>query len=206
MTEEQLAKAVSVLARGGVVAAATETYFGLLADARRSDALDRVFALKRRPADKGVTLLLPHASSWSSWVVEIPELARRLAERFWPGPLTIALPARRDIDPRLTVEGTVAVRWGAPSPASRIAENSAAPLTATSANLAGQPPCLTSEAIDAAFAEPLRRGDLTLVPGQAPGGVPSTLVVVAGDRVRVARRGRIDVADLAAAIAPAALE
>ncbi len=206
LTDEQLAAALAALARGSVVAAATETFFGLLADARRSDALDCVFALKGRHVEKGVALLLPDADSWPSLVTEIPELARHLAERFWPGPLTIALPARSNVDPRLTIDGTVAARWGAPSDASRIVEAFGAALTATSANLAGQTPCLTSDAIATSFPDALRNGHLTLVPGQAPGGPPSTLVAVTRDRVRIVRRGRVDERELARFIAPNALE
>src|SRR5688572_24525841 len=115
MTDDELERALQVLTAGGVVAAATETFFGLLADTRRPSAIDIVFALKGREASKGVALLLPNREAWSTLVTAFPPLALRLANHFWPGPLTLALPARPGIDPRLTEEGTVAARWGGPS-------------------------------------------------------------------------------------------
>src|SRR5712691_7684765 len=107
MTDDELERALSVLSLGGVVAAATETFYGLLADPRLEGALDRLFALKGRAATHGVALLLPDRAAWSPLVSSVPELAARLADRFWPGPLTIALPARRELDRRVTVDDTV---------------------------------------------------------------------------------------------------
>lgn len=176
MSDDELALALSALAKGAVVAAATETFFGLLVDPRRPEALDALFALKGRHAEKGVALLVPGKAYWRELVTEMPELAEALADRFWPGPLTIALPARSDLDPRLTVSGTVAARSPGPSDAARIVSAFDAPLTATSANRAGAPPCVTSAEVKAAFPEAL--ATLTVVSGVAPGGEPSTLVAV----------------------------
>ncbi len=200
MTDDELALALSTLARGGVVAAATETFFGLLADAREPRALDTLFELKRRSREKGVALLLPDRAAWLALVTEVPPLAELLADHFWPGPLTVALPASAELDRRLTVDGTVGVRWAAASDAAAIAAAFGAPLTATSANVAGTPPCVTSEDVRSAFAEPVARGELWVVPGSAPGGEPSTLVAVDVDRVRVLRTGRIRESDLVRAL------
>jgi L-threonylcarbamoyladenylate synthase len=191
MTEEELSLAISALSRGAVVAAATETFFGLLADARQARALDAIFALKGRARDKGVALLVANRADWSSLVVEIPALAETLAAHFWPGPLTLALPSRPNLDPRLTVDGTVAVRQPGPSDAARIVAAFGAPLTATSANRAGAPPCVTSADVESAFAEALTNRGLVLVRGTAPGGEPSTLLAVTEHDVRVVRSGRI---------------
>jgi len=202
MTDEELAVALSILERGGIVAAATETLFGLLADARRAAALDRLFAIKGRDAAKGVALLLPDRSAWTSLVVEVPIVAERLADRFWPGPLTIALAARPDLDRRLTVDETVGARWPGGSDAARIATAFGAPLTATSANLAGEPAGATDGEVQRAFA---RQGAaLFVVPGRAPGGAPSTVVAIAGDTARVVRRGAIPESDIAVVIATSA--
>jgi L-threonylcarbamoyladenylate synthase len=201
--EEQ--QALLNLGQGLVVAAATETYFGLLADARQNAAIDRVLSLKGRDAVKGIALLLPSREAWGALVVEIPTLAKLLADRFWPGPLTIALRARSDVDPRLTVEGTVAVRWAGNSPAARLARAFAAPLTATSANLAGQPACATHEEVARAFAYAERGEDLLIIEGRAPGGAPSTLVNVTDDRVQLVREGRVSRSALAAVVPNLAL-
>lgn len=191
MTRGDLDRAVAVLGQGRVVATATETYFGLLADARRADAIDRVFAMKRRDDGKAVALLLPDRAAWSSLVREIPAIAERLADRFWPGPLTVVLAARAGLDPRLVSGDAVAVRLPGPSDASEIARAFGAPLTATSANLAGGAPCMLAADVERSFAEQIARGDLAVVSGAAPGGAPSTLVAVRDGALRILRAGRI---------------
>jgi L-threonylcarbamoyladenylate synthase len=178
MTDDELSFALAALTRGAAVAAATETFFGLLVDPTKPGALDALFALKGRQAEKGVALLVPAKAAWRTLVVEIPELAEKLADHFWPGPLTIALAARAELDPRLTVAGTVAARCPGPSDAARIVAAFGAPLTATSANRAGAPACVTGDEVKAAFPEALGAETLVVVPGIAPGGEPSTLVAV----------------------------
>jgi len=205
MTDDELKRALDVLGAGGVVAAATETFFGLLADARRASAIDLVFSLKGREASKGVALLLPSRDAWSALAVSIPPLAVRLADRFWPGPLTMALPARPGLDTRLTEAGTVAVRWGGPSDASRLAAAFGAPLTATSANLAGKPPAQTADEVRVTFADAVARRNLLILSGHAPGGAPSTLVRIDEVRVWVLRRGQIGESQLAGVVPDAAL-
>jgi L-threonylcarbamoyladenylate synthase len=205
MTDEELERALRVLAGGGVVAVATETFFGLLADVRRAAAIDRVFSLKGRSATKGVALLLPNREAWPALVTDVPPLAARLADAFWPGPLTIALPARPGTDERLQSEGTIAVRWPGPSDASRLAAALGAPLTATSANLAGEPPAASAAEVEGAFAGAIARAELLVISGHAPGGVPSTLVRVEGGAVRILRQGQIRQSDLAGVVPRAAL-
>jgi L-threonylcarbamoyladenylate synthase len=205
MTEEELQQALRVLAAGGIVAVATETFFGLLADVYRPLALARVFSLKGRDANKGVAVLLPAREAWASLVTEVPPLAARLADAFWPGPLTIALPAKDGIDARLQSQGTIAARWPGQSDASRLTAAFGAPLTATSANLAGCPPAEQASDVGAAFSDAIARGELWVVPGRAPGGAPSTLVRVGSGRVEVLRQGQIRESDLAGVVPRAAL-
>jgi L-threonylcarbamoyladenylate synthase len=205
MTEDELECAVRALSEGGVVAAATETFFGLLADARRADAIDRVFELKGRDAAKGVALLLPRRDAWCDLVLAIPPFAALLADRFWPGPLTVALAARPELDPRLQWGGTVAVRWPGASDASRVVEAFGAPLTATSANLTGQKPAESAADVEAIFGEAVARGGLVVLSGHAPGGAPSTVVRIEGERVSVLRQGQIRESDLAGVVPRSAL-
>jgi L-threonylcarbamoyladenylate synthase len=157
--------------------------------------------LKERGAEKGI-LLLPGAESWGALVAHIPAAARTLAERFWPGPLTIALPARPGLDPRLVVDGAVGARWGAPSDAARLALAFGAPLTATSANHTGRPPLATSDEVAAEFAEATRRGELLVVRGTAPGGAPSTVIAIKGERAHLLRPGAIDRAEIVRVLGP----
>ncbi len=188
-------EALAVLRALGLVAAPTETLYGLLVDATEPSAVDALFAVKPRGQDQGVPLLLPDAGAWAPLVLEIPPLAARLARAFWPGPLTIALPAAAGVDPRLTRDGTVAVRWPAASPAADLARALGRPLTATSANLPGAPPERTGAEVRASLRTP---PDLPffVVEGAAVGGVPSTVVSIEVRRCRIVRLGAIAEADL----------
>jgi L-threonylcarbamoyladenylate synthase len=189
-------EALAVLDDGGVVAAATETFFGLLADVSRIDAVDRLFELKPRGADKGVPILLPGRTAWRGLVEELPPLAERLAESFWPGPLSIALAAASDADRRLTLDGTVAVRLPGASPAQELARLAGQPLTATSANLPGAPPPTRAREVRDAFGAAITDGRLYVLEGSCPGGRASTVVVVRDSHVRLARAGAIAVHDI----------
>jgi L-threonylcarbamoyladenylate synthase len=191
VTEGVDREALALLGRGGVVAAATETLFGLLTDATDARAIDRLFSLKPRGHEKGVPLIVPSREVWRSLVRELPRVAERLAEAFWPGPLTIALAAAPGVDPRLLVEGTVAVRLPGESPALGLALAHGGPLTATSANAPGEPPATDADEVRAAFAAALGRAELHVVAGRAKGGAPSTIVTVAGEDWRVVRIGAV---------------
>jgi L-threonylcarbamoyladenylate synthase len=196
VTEAVDPEALAALEQGGVVAAATETLFGLLADATRRDAIDRLLVLKPRGHEKGVPLLVPDFDSWRALVHEVPASAERLAEAFWPGPLTIALPAGAAVDPRLALDGTVAVRMPGASVAAALVRALGRPLTATSANRPGEPPAADASQVRAAFAAELERGELRLAGTHAPGGAPSTVVVIEGTRWRAARIGAVSLEDL----------
>ncbi len=189
--------------RGGrIVAAATETWFGLLVDPFHAEALGCLFEAKGRDAHKASALLMADRAAWGEVVSTIPDVAHRLAEVFWPGPLTIALPARAGLDPRIVQVGTVAVRVPGASAAQQITAAWGRVLTATSANPTGAPPCARAEEVRHHFREAEAAGRVRIVPGTAPGGAPSTIVGVEKDhRVRVLRAGAIDVPRLAGALA-----
>lgn len=191
---------VEALRRGLVVAAATESSYGLLADAANPEALDRLLALKPRGASKSQPLIVPDSETFETLVTEVSPLARRLAEVFWPGPLTLVLEARASLDPRIVLDGGVAVRVPGPSPASEVLRALARPLTATSANLPGQPPALEEHQVTEVFADAIRSGVLHVVPGRAPGGAPSSMVQIRRDRDRgnwkILRIGSIPESDL----------
>jgi L-threonylcarbamoyladenylate synthase len=182
---------VAALEAGLVVAAATESFFGLLADATSSAALDTLLRVKPRGADKGIPLILPDAKSWSLLVPEVPAVARALADALWPGALSIALPARAELDRRVTLDGSVAVRVAAASPAAELARLFGKPLTATSANLPGDPPTTDDAGVMAQLGPAVASGLLRVLPGTSPGGLPSTLVELGGTRARIVREGRV---------------
>jgi L-threonylcarbamoyladenylate synthase len=174
-----------------VVVYPTETFYGLAADALSLPALARLAAAKGRGADKALSLLVDDSrldAALAGLVAEVPPLARRLIAAHWPGPLTIALPARGGLPPPIVSSGFVAVR-ASPHPVARaLVAAFGGPITATSANLAGAPPSTTAAGAAGAFP-----GCLVLDGGETPGGAPSTLVRVAGDRLEVLRQGAIQV-------------
>jgi L-threonylcarbamoyladenylate synthase len=188
----ELAAAVLTLKTGGVVAAATETLFGLLADATSSAALDRLVELKPRGTEKGIPLIVASMEAWHALVGSPPPAAQILAERFWPGPLTIAVPPAVPLDPRVMLDGTVAVRLPGPSAALELGRAFGGVLTATSANPPGAPPAADAASVRRYFEAELRAGRLVVLDGDCPGGKPSTVVVVTADGVRIAREGAID--------------
>lgn len=196
---DELERALERLRAGGVVAAATESFFGLLADIANPLALEALFALKPRGADKGVPVLLPNRAAWPALVRdEIPSLAQRFADACWPGALSIALPASPRVAARVALDGSLAVRLPGASAAAELSRRLGRPLSATSANLPGAPPAQSSVEVRASFAEPIAQGALFVVTGESPGGAPSTVVAVSEADYAVARVGRVAVSVLEA--------
>ena len=194
---------VAALEAGLVVAAATESFFGLFVDATSSAALDNLLRVKPRGADKGIPLVMPDASSWPLLVPEVPPAARALANALWSGALSIALPARAELDRRVTLDGSVAVRVPAPSPAAELARLFGRPLTATSANLPGDAPATDETAVAEQLGQAIASGILLVLPGTSPGGLPSTVVDVGRERSRIVREGRVPRARVAEVLARA---
>lgn len=114
MPHKLIALAAARLRAGGVVVFPTETVYGLGADARNEVAVRRVFEIKGRPADHPLIVHLAEASQTDAWASEIPETARRLMAHFWPGPLTLVLPARDDV-PRGVTGGQDSVALRVPA-------------------------------------------------------------------------------------------
>ncbi|HEX7480750.1 MAG TPA: L-threonylcarbamoyladenylate synthase [Polyangiales bacterium] len=187
---EQIAHAVRVLRAGGVVACPTETFVGLLADARSAQAVQHVCELKGRDPNNPIGVLVADARGLDALARELPPRARALAARYWPGPLTLVVRAVAGLPPELQKDGKIGVRVPGPSLALDLVRAFGGPLTATSANLTGQPPARTSVEARAVFG---KRLDF-VVDGESPGGLASTVVDVTTDPVTLLRRGAIDVA------------
>ena len=184
---------LGVLHEGGVVACPTETWLGLLADARNEQAIERVAALKGRPADMPIALLLPDAAAVSEVALPPSPAAQALMDAHWPGPLTLLLHAQAQLSARLVRDGKVGVRVPGPSPAAELVRAFGHALTATSANLSGEPPLRSA----AELPTELARGLGASVPGVSPGGAPSTLLDATTSPMALLRDGPI-VLDLTA--------
>lgn len=183
--DPRLLENVSWLRSGGVIACATETLFGLLADAYSERAVAEVVAIKRRGPEP-IALLAPDLACVEQLGV-LTEQARALATRHWPGPLTLVLRAQARLPAALVRDGTIGVRIPGASPALDLVRAFAGPLTATSCNPSGLPAARTAEEARVYFAD---RG-LVILPEPAPGGAPSTIVDATGAELRVLRPGAI---------------
>ncbi len=187
MKAVDLATAAALLRGGGVVAYPTETFYGLGALVSRAEALACLAAAKLRPEGKPLPLVAATLEQVRAVASLDEPLARRLAARFWPGPLTLVLPAAAGLDPAVTAGGrTVGVRIPGNAMARALAAEAGGALVSTSANLSGEPPPASADMLSRAL---LARIDGVLDGGPTPGGLPSTVVVVAGGEVRLVRPG-----------------
>ncbi len=190
--------ALTALAAGEAIVYPTETFYALGVDALSSDALERLFAIKGREPGKPVALIAADSAMAFAVAREIPAQARVLAEAFWPGPLTLILPAREGIPAALIgADGGVGVRVSSHPIARALAAGLQRPLTATSANLAGEPPAVEPESARRAFGDKVK---VFVEGGRLAGGAPSTMVSVNRTGIRVLRAGAVSERQLAAAL------
>jgi L-threonylcarbamoyladenylate synthase len=167
-----LAEAVSFLRSGGIVAFPTDTLYGLAVDPTSPAAVARLFALKGRPTSAAVPFVAASREQVEAWTA-MSAGAARLADAFWPGPLSLICNAPGAIVPAIHAQlGTVAVRVPAHPVARALASAWGSPLPATSANISGQPPAVRAEELAALASEHL----LVIDAGPAAGGAPSTIV------------------------------
>lgn len=181
--------ATRLITTGKVVAFPTDTFYGLGADPLNLAAVNEIFRVKRRTADRPLPLLVASLDQAADLAQDPPRLFFRLAEKFWPGPLTIVVAASRLIPLKVTANtGKVGLRWPRAPLAVAIIAAAARPITGTSANLAKNPPCSTAEGVDEQLGPDL---PLILDGGPTQGLVASTVVDLVGERVRILRPGGI---------------
>jgi L-threonylcarbamoyladenylate synthase len=185
--EDAIQRAVSILEDGGIVAYPTETFYGLAVDASSVAACARLFEVKGRPKDKALPCVIASAGELPALARRITPDARVLSERFWPGPLTLVVDARSGLA-AASRDGSVAVRVSGLALARRLCRAFGGPLTATSANRTGSPAPTSAVDVRAGLGDTI---DLVLDGGVCPGGLPSTIVDVRGDRPALLRSGKI---------------
>ena len=189
-----IARAAAVLRRGGLVALPTETVYGLGANALDAAAVQRIFDAKGRPADNPLIVHLADADDLTGVAATITPLARTLAARFWPGPLTLVLDAAAAL-PAITTGGlsTVAVRVPHHSVARAVIAASGVPVAAPSANRSGRPSPTTADHVAADLGG---RVDILLDAGPTGVGLESTVVDARGAHPRIFREGAVTREDL----------
>jgi L-threonylcarbamoyladenylate synthase len=194
-----LVRDIAAALRSGAVAAyPTETFYALGAAAFDPRAVARIFRLKRRDADKPLSFVLSDLDMVGEVAAALPPSFKALAGEFWPGPLTLILPAAAGLPDGLLGPGrTIAVRIPPPAWLRAVIRELAEPLTATSANLSGGPELADPAEVAARFDGKV---DLIVDGGPAPGGRPSTIVDIAGPTPRILREGAIPAARIAAVL------
>jgi len=195
--EEIIDEAVKILQTGGVVVYPTETVYGLGANVFDSQAVQRVFEIKNRDLSKPSSIAFRSMDDAERLVIVSP-LARKLAENFLPGPLTIILSAKNELD-RFLGKDKIGVRIPENQIAQEILQGTKFPLTATSANLSGgKDPITAKEAIEQVG----DRVDLVLDAGRCRYGKPSTVVDVSENEIKVLRKGVISKKQLLGCLSP----
>jgi len=183
-----LRAAADVLRAGGAVAFPTETFYGLAAAALDPASVKRIFALKGRP-DSRPLLVLVDSVAMAETVAHVADPARALMDRYWPGALTLVLPARTIVPSDVTAgTGTLGVRISSHPVAHGLVRMLGEPVTAPSANPSGLEPPTTAAAVVAYFAGGL---DLVLDGGPTAGGAPSTVLDMTVEPPKIIRQGAV---------------
>ena len=197
---EDFSPAIEALRHGDVIVYPTETLYGLGADALNQAAVDTVFNLKGREAHHPLSVLVANQEMLRTVVAEIAPAAEQLMDRYWPGPLTLILPARKNIPKQLcNTAGGVGVRISSQPIAKLLVKTLGRPVTATSANPSGKEPARTVQEAKNYFADQIAvyvdGGTLTSKSG-------STVLEVMEDRIRLIREGEISAGELHSMLGP----
>jgi len=192
--QKQVEQAITILKRGGVVVCPTDTVYGVGAAINIERAVERVYQIKGRPLGRALPILLADKSQIAEVAKVVPPLAWRLADRFFPGALTIVL-FKADSVSDIVTGGlkTVAVRIADHPIPIAVVRGLGAPIVGTSANLSGSPSALTAEEARDQLGEWV---DMIIDGGRCPGGTESTIIDLTGERPRILRKGPISLEEL----------
>jgi L-threonylcarbamoyladenylate synthase len=187
--QSSLDRAADVVRSGGVVAMPTDTLYGLAVDPFNVEAVHRLYALKGRDAEHAIPLVAADLAQVVEQLGALSPLASSLAERFWPGPLTLLMPAPSALVPEVSAgTGRVGVRVPAHVVTRALCRAFGGVLSATSANLTGKPASNDPEAVASVLASAV---DVLLDAGLTAGGLPSTIVDASRSTPLLVREGAI---------------
>ena len=191
---EDMEKAAGIIRSGGLAAVPTETVYGLAGNGLDPAAVERIYEVKGRPAKKPLSLMVPGPEAIGLYCEDVPPAAYALAERFWPGPLTIVLKAK-DIVPPVVLAGgdTVGLRCPDSEKTLSLLKTCGLPLAAPSANPSGAPSPKTAEAVLGYFAG---RIEAVIDGGPCALGTESTLAALTEKGLRILRQGALPEADI----------
>lgn len=194
---ERIDRVVQSLSQGNVAALPTDTFYGLAVDPVNLRAVDRIYEIKTRARHKPLSLLISETAQAWNLARDLDSAFDRLAERFWPGPLTVVVKAGARLPLRVTANtGNVAIRVPDSLIARAVIEKLALPITATSANLRGMPECTDAHYVRAQLAEQI---PLIVDGGPTPRNLPTTIVDLSGggNHWMILREGAIPTHEIA---------
>ena len=186
--EEKIALAASVIRHGGIVAFPTDTVYGLGVNVFNEEAVQKVYRVKGREEQKPIGILISDESELCGLVGEIPESAKVLMRKFWPGALTLILPAGGVNNLLTSGSGTIGVRIPDSGIALSLIRESGVPVTSTSANLSGHASASCAEEV---LGDLDGKIDMVIDGGLLDSSVSSTVVDLTSGNLRILREGRI---------------
>ena len=182
------------LLHGEVVAIPTDTVYGLAADPFNLSAVEEIYRVKGRPEVRALPILVNSLDRAMLLAREVPRNFLRLAEEFWPGALTLVVDASHRLPLKVTANtGRIALRWPRSEVVARLIEEFDGPLTGTSANLSGSPPCTSAEDV---FRQLGDRLQVILDAGDTKSATPSTIVELHRDTWKILREGPISAKEI----------
>ena len=180
-------RVISILNRGGLIALPTDTVYGLAVDPWNGEAVSKLFKVKSRSGLKSIPVLLRGEAAINEVAVEVPERVRTIAEKFWPGPLTIVVRRKSELPSEISATDTIGVRVPDHKFANTLLRMYG-PIAATSANLSGQPAASSAEQVVSSLSGMI---DLIVDGGESAGGVSSTVVDFTANAPELLREGPI---------------
>ena len=195
--EEKIALAASVIRRGGIVAFPTDTVYGLGVDVFNEEAVRKVYRVKGREEQKPIGILISDESELCDLVGEVPESAKLLMRKFWPGALTLILSAEGVTNLLTANSGTIGVRISDNRIALSLVRESGVPVTSTSANLSGH---ASASCVEEVLGELDGKIDMVIDGGSLDSSVPSTVVDLTKGDLRILREGKVSRADIEEAL------
>jgi L-threonylcarbamoyladenylate synthase len=193
--EEVLNEAVAVLKNGGTVVYPTETAYGLGVDATNRVAVEKMYVTKRRNPQNTPGLIVSNFRMARS-LAKIPRRLARLARNYWPGALTLVVPAKPGADLADNVireDGTIALRISSNETARELTKRLGKPIVATSANVSGEPTCYTTHCVKRQFKTQDLRPDYYIEAGALEERPPSTIITQEDGQLRVLREGPLEI-------------
>ena len=191
--------AAEFIKRGLVVGVPTDTFYGLAADPFNLAAVEEIYRVKGRPENRALPILVNSIEQAAIMGRDLPLNFLKLAQKFWPGALTIVVEASQSLPLKVTAnKGRVALRWPNSRVACAIIEQVGSPITGTSANISGFPSCSNAQELAKQLGERL---PLILDGGDTGGRVSSTIVNLNGGKWKIVREGKVSEQEIQSVLA-----